>query len=121
MLRVTEEAAPRAAMAPVASGPCATPYTSPSAPSMGVTSSVPPERSLASPRAETVTSNALPLREKGGRLAVTMTAATFFVCSLAAWSRVFTPSRSSMPISDSRVKIALSSLSPVPFSPTTSP
>ena len=63
----------------------------------------------------------LPVRAKAGRLAVTMTAATFLVCSLAPWSRVFTPSRSSMPISDWRVNTALSSLSPVPFSPTTSP
>ena len=36
-------------------------------------------------------------------------------------SRVFTPRRSSMPISDSRVNTAESSLSPVPLRPTTSP
>ena len=47
----------------------------------------------------------LPGRAKAGRLAVTMTAATFLVASLASLSRVLTPSRSSMPISVCRVKI----------------
>ena len=63
----------------------------------------------------------LPLRAKAGSSAVTMTAATFLVDRAVTWSRVFTPSRSSMPISDSRVKTLLLSLSPVPFSPTTRP
>ena len=54
-------------------------------------------------------------------LAVTMTAAMFLVCNFAIWSRVFTPSRSSIPTRDSLVNTALSSLSPVPFSPTTRP
>ena len=121
MFRVTDVAAPRAETAPVASAPCATPYTSPSAPNSGVTRSVPPIRSFASPRADTPTSIRLPPRAKAGRLAVTITAATFLVCSLLSWSRVFTPSRSSIPISDCRVKTALSNLSPVPFSPTTRP
>ena len=119
--RVTEVAAPRAAIAPVVSAPWATPYTSPSAARRGVTSSVPPVRLVASPRAETATSIRLPLRAKAGRSAVTITAAMFLVESLATWSRVFTPSRSSIPISDSRVNTELSSLSPVLFSPTTRP
>ena len=60
----------------------------------------------------------LPLRAKAGRLAVTMTAATFLVPQLGlSWSRVLTPSRSSIPISDCRVNTALSSRSPVPFRP----
>jgi hypothetical protein len=54
--RETDEAAPLAAIAPVVSAPCATPYTSPSAASSGVTSRVPPVRSVASPSAETATS-----------------------------------------------------------------
>ncbi len=62
-----------------------------------------------------------PLRANAGSSAVTITAATFLVCSFEAWSRVLTPNRSSIPISDSRVNIALSSLSPVLFSPTTRP
>jgi hypothetical protein len=63
----------------------------------------------------------LPARAKPGRLAVTITAATFLVESLVIWSRVLTPNRSSIATSDSRVKMALSSLSPVPFRPTTKP
>ena len=51
----------------------------------------------------------LPLRAKAGRLAVTMTAATFLVIMLASWSRVLTPRRSSMPIRDLRVNTALKS------------
>ena len=66
------------------------------------------------PSAETATSMRLPLWVKAGSSAVTITAARFLVSSLATWSRVLTPSRSSMPISDSRVNTALSSLSPVP-------
>ena len=119
--RVTDPAAPRAAMAPVDKAPCATAYTSPSAASRGVTSNVPPVRLFASPRAEMLTSIRLPPRAKAGSSAVTITAAMFLVDSLVTWSRVFTPSRSSMPISDSLVNTALSSLSPVPFSPTTRP
>ena len=66
-------------------------------------------------------STRLPTRENAGSSAVTMTAATFLVSSLVIWSRVLTPSRSSIATSDSRVNTALSSLSPVPLSPTTSP
>ena len=68
-----------------------------------------------------LTSILLPDRAKAGRLAVTMTAATFLVCSLLSWSRVLTPRRSSMPMSDWRVNTALSSRSPVPLRPTTRP
>ena len=63
----------------------------------------------------------LPVRENAGRLAVTITAATFLVFSLVIWSRVLTPRRSSMPTSDSRVNTALSNWSPVLFRPTTRP
>ena len=56
-----------------------------------MTSSVPPVRLVASPSAETATSMRLPLRAKAGRSAVTITAATFLVWSLASWSRVLTP------------------------------
>ena len=63
----------------------------------------------------------LPVCANAGRLAVTMTAATFLVDSLVSWSRVLTPSRSSMPMSDCWVNTLLSSLSPVPFRPTTRP
>ena len=63
----------------------------------------------------------LPSRAKGGSSAVTITAATFLVCNCVVWSWVFTPRRSSIPTSESRVKMALESLSPVLFSPTTRP
>ncbi len=116
---VTEGAWPLAETLPVATVPCATEYTSPSAPSIGVTSKVPPSRLLASPSAETVTSICPPCRAKGGSVAVTITAATFLVRRLL--SRALTPSRSSMPMRLSRVKIALLRVSPVPLSPTTSP
>ena len=119
--RVTELAAPRAEMAPVATVPCATACTSPSAPRRDVTSRVPPVRLVASPSAATETSIRSPDTMNGGMSAVTITAATFLVSRLLIWSRVFTPSRSSMPINDSRVNTALFSLSPVPFSPTTIP
>jgi hypothetical protein len=59
------------------------------------------------------------LRGEGLRFAVTMTAATFAVRSVAP--RVLTPSRSSMATSDWRVKGELLSVSPVPLRPTTSP
>ena len=47
-----------------------------------MTSSVPPVRLVASPRAETATSIRLPLRAKAGSSAVTITAAMFLVCEL---------------------------------------
>ena len=86
-----------------------------------MTSKVPPIRLVASPSAETAMSMRLPGREKGGRFAVTITAATLRVSSFASLSRVLTPRRSSMPTRDCRVKIAVRSRSPVPASPTTSP
>ncbi len=74
---------------------------------------------MASPNADTVTSMRSPWRANGGNVAVTMTAATLSVFS--AVSRALTPSRSSMPIRLSRVKIERFNVSPVPLSPTTSP
>ena len=61
----------------------------------------------------------LPCAEKAGRLAVTITAATFLVCMISP--RVFTPSRSSMVWMLCWVKGAFFSESPVPFKPTTRP
>ena len=69
--------------------------------------------------AETVTSIWEPCAEKGARLAVTMTAATFLV--LIGAPRVLTPSRSSMVCSACCVNGAFLSESPVLFSPTTRP
>ena len=60
-----------------------------------------------------------PWAEKPGRLAVTMTAATFLVLSVAP--RVLTPRRSSIDCTDCRVKGELRSESPVPLRPTTRP
>jgi hypothetical protein len=74
---------------------------------------------LASPIAETVMSMREPCREKGGSVAVTITAATLLVRS--AVSRALTPRRSSMPMRLSRVKIERLSVSPEPLSPTTRP
>ena len=71
-------APPPAKNPPTESGPCAAAQTRPLAACKGVWSSVPPCKDLASPRLLTVTSMALPLWTKGGRVAVTMTAATFF-------------------------------------------
>ena len=56
--------------------------------------SVPPCRLLASPSALTETSMRVPCAAKAGRLAVTITAATFLVCMVSP--RVLTPRRSSM-------------------------
>jgi hypothetical protein len=74
---------------------------------------------LASPNALTATSIRLPCRAKGRSVAVTITAATFFVFSLLP--RVATPSRSSIATRLSCVNIELRRLSPVPLRPTTSP
>jgi hypothetical protein len=82
---------------------------------------MPPIKLVASPSAETAMSIRLPGRAKAGRLAVTITAATLRVSSRASLSRVFTPRRSSMPISDCLVNMAVRSLSPVPARPTTRP
>jgi len=76
---------------------------------------------VASPSAETATSMRLPGRAKGGRLAVTITAAMLRVLSFSSLSRVLTPRRSNMPTSDWRVKMAVRNWSPVPARPTTRP
>jgi hypothetical protein len=60
-----------------------------------------------------------PFEEKAGRLAVTITAATFLVCIV--WPRVLVPIRSSMVWIESWVKGAFFSESPVPLRPTTRP
>jgi hypothetical protein len=57
--------------------PCATAYTSPSAPRSGAISSVPPRRLPALPIDATVTSIVCPGLENGGNSALTVTAATF--------------------------------------------
>ncbi|MNL46184.1 hypothetical protein D3C87_1688710 [compost metagenome] len=69
--------------------------------------------------AETVTSTRVPWVEKGGRFAVTITAATLAVRMLAP--RVLTPRRSSIACRDCLVKGVLLSVSPVPLRPTTMP
>ncbi len=61
----------------------------------------------------------LPGRANGGRVAVTMTAATFF--GRKASPLTLTPSRSSRFASASSVKGAFRIPSPVPASPTTRP
>ncbi len=53
---------------------------------------------MASPSAPRLTSTRVPWRANAGRVAVTMTAATFLVRNVLEMSRVLTPSRSSMPI-----------------------
>ena len=80
----------------------------------------PPEHNLlGSPIAETVTSMRVPCVPKGGRLAVTMTAATLPV--VIVWPRTLTPRRSSIACSDCLVNGLLLSESPVPLRPTTRP
>jgi hypothetical protein len=69
--------------------------------------------------AETVMSMREPWRENGGRVAVTMTAATFF--GLKSSPRMLMPSRSSMPMIDCSVKGEFERLSPLPLRPTTRP
>ena len=61
----------------------------------------------------------VPCAAKGGRLAVTITAARFWVRIVAP--RVLTPRRSSMAWSDCLVNGMLLSVSPVPLRPTTMP
>ena len=61
----------------------------------------------------------VPCVPNGGRLAVTITAATLPVRSV--WPRMLTPSRSSIAVSDCLVKGMLLRVSPVPLSPTTRP
>ena len=71
--------------------------------------------------APTLMSMRVPVRAKAGRVAVTMTAATFLVRRVFEMSRVLTPIRSSMPMTDCWVNGELLIVSPVPFSPTTRP
>ena len=118
-LETVEPEAPDALIAPVCTVPWATPQTSPCASIKGVTIRVPPCRLLASPIADTVTSNREPGAAKAGRLAVTITAATSLVLGVAA--RVLTPRRSRDDCRLCWVKGALRNASPVPFRPTTMP
>ncbi len=67
------------------------------------------------------TSMRVPWRAKGGSVAVTTTAATFWVFKFFNSSRVLTPRRSSMPTRLCWVKGAFAKLSPVPLRPTTRP
>ena len=80
---------------------------------------MPPWRLVESPSAETCTSICDPARAKGGSVAVTETAATFWVCMRVP--RMLTPSRSSIACIDSSVKGELRIRSPVPARPTTRP
>jgi len=73
---------------PTSTLPCAIAYTWPSAPFNGVNSRVPPRKLLALPMEDTVTSIGCPGRAKAGKLAVTMTAATFFNCRRVVCSGV---------------------------------
>jgi len=73
---------------------------------------------LASPMEDTVTSTLLPIRAKGGRLQVTMTAATLF--TFVVLGSTLIPMVSSMLARDWFVKIVFD-LSPVPERPVTSP
>ena len=85
----------------------------------GVASKVPPSRLPASHTADTVTSMRVPLAAKGGRFAVTMTAAAFLVFSVEL--RVLTPIRSIMLSIDWRSMAQLRRLSPEPLRPKTTP
>jgi len=84
----------------------------------GVIKRVPPRNDSQSPMEETVTSRWLPWWAKGGRSAVTITAAMFSTFRDAA--STFTPRRSSMAVSDWRGEVDFTP-SPVPSSPTTRP
>jgi hypothetical protein len=61
----------------------------------------------------------VPCRAKGGRVEVTITAATFAV--FRSSPLVLTPSRSSMPTRLCSVNFEFVNVSPEPFRPTTSP
>ena len=80
---------------------------------------MPPISEAASPSEETVTSRRVPRPEKGGKSAVTITAATLRVRRLAP--RTLTPMRSIIDCSDCPVKGAFCKVSPVPCRPTTRP
>ena len=81
---------------------------------------VPPRRLLALPIEDTVTSIAWPGRAKAGRLAVTMTAATFLSCMLVPCGTV-TPMLPSMLTMLCLVKGVCVVWSPLPSRPTTRP
>jgi len=81
---------------------------------------VPPRSDLALPIEETVTSICWPLRENGGSVPVTITAATFFSCSDCPGGRL-TPMFESMLITLWTVKGVCVVWSPEPSRPTTRP
>ena len=115
----TEADIPDASAPPARTAPWATAYISPSAAFKGVITNVPPSRLFASPIAATPTSICEPARAKGGSVAVTITAATFFGRNDS--SATLTPSRSSRPAMISSVKGEFLRLSPEPLRPTTNP
>jgi hypothetical protein len=82
--------------------------------------SVPPRRLFALPIDDTVMSIVCPGRANGGRLAVTITAATFFSCSVWPGGSV-TPMLPSMLITLCTVKGVCVVWSPEPSRPTTRP
>ena len=100
--------------------PCDIAYTRPSAPLSGVSRRVPPRRDFALPMDDTVTSSDCPGWAKGGSIAVTITAATFFNCRLVPGGRL-TPNCCSMDVMLCTVNGVWVVWSPLPSSPTTSP
>jgi hypothetical protein len=80
---------------------------------------VPPRSDVASPIELTFTSMRLPGLAKGGRLAVTITAATFFAFDWLPWVEM--PRFCSMARIDWSVKGEERRLSPLPCRPTTRP
>ncbi len=116
---LTVSAWPTAAVPETATSPCATACTLPSAPDIGVSTSVPPISDVASPIEETVMSMRWPRFMNGGRSAVTMTAATLRLRSASL--RTLIPSRSSIDCIVCSVNGALRKVSPVPSSPKTRP
>ncbi|MNT35867.1 hypothetical protein D3C72_1719130 [compost metagenome] len=81
---------------------------------------MPPRRLLASPIDDTVMSSAWPRRANGGRVAVRLTAATFFG-SIFIPCGICTPSWFSILPSDWPVNGEALALSPLPSRPTTRP
>src|ERR1700722_3579714 len=83
---------------------------------------MPPSRLRASPTDETITSNCIPGRENGGRLAVTKTAATFLTCTVVCTTLggISTPMRARMLAKGWIVK-RVWCLFAGPLRPTTSP
>jgi hypothetical protein len=100
--------------------PCAIAYTWPLAPRKGVMTRLPPRRLFALPIEDTVTSMVWPGLAKGGRLACTVTAATFCSIGLVLGGTV-TPNFASMFSMLWIVNGVWVVWSPVPSSPTTRP